>query len=222
MIRTKVMTNFRHSILTLCTALALSVTSSLWADQVEMQNGDRYQGNVLSVSSNIVVLHSDVLDTVNLPRAKIACLTLGSNGPTNRVGLPAAAPSQFRPVRPGSPSPGIPTAKSQVDTNANVLTQVQKQFLDDASPEAKDKFNQMAAGFLSGKISINDIRKEAKSAADQLRALKGNAPDETGMIDGYLAILDSFLKEGGSAVGSATNSSSGALQAKDKVTPGDE
>ena len=36
------------------------------ADPVIMQNGDRYHGKVVSVSTNALVLQSDVLGTVNL------------------------------------------------------------------------------------------------------------------------------------------------------------
>ena len=58
---------------------------------------------------------------------------------------------------------------------------------------------------MSGKLSVNDIRAEAKTAADQLRALKRDGGEEAGFAtDAYLAILDHFLKETAPSA-SATN-----------------
>ena len=90
---------------------------------------------------------------------------------------------------------------------------MQKQFLSGAGPEANNKFNELLGGLMSGKLSLDDIRAEAKTAADQLRALKREGGEETGFAtDAYLAILDHFLKETAPS-GSATNtpaSSSGS------------
>ena len=58
---------------------------------------------------------------------------------------------------------------------------------------------------MSGKLSVEDIRAEAKSAVDQLRALQREGGEESGFAtDAYLAILDHFLKETAPS-GSATN-----------------
>ena len=57
-----------------CLILAMAC---LRADQVEMQNGDRYVGTVLSMSADALVLQNDVLGTVKLPRGKVAHITMG-------------------------------------------------------------------------------------------------------------------------------------------------
>src|ERR1035441_377611 len=49
-----------------------------WADQIEVQNGDRYAGDVLSLDAHAVVLQSDVLGTVRLARTNVAVITLGT------------------------------------------------------------------------------------------------------------------------------------------------
>jgi len=73
---------------------------------------------------------------------------------------------------------------------------VRAQFLSDAGPEANNKFDELAGGLLNGKLSVEDIRAEAKSAADQVRALKREMGDDaTSGLDGYLVILDKFLEE---------------------------
>ena len=48
-------------------------------------------------------------------------------------------------------------------------------------------------------------RAEAKSASDQLRSLKKDTGDGTGILDSYLEILDKFVAETDSYSASATN-----------------
>ena len=101
-----------------------------------------------------------------------------------------------RPLRIRIPSLPWPSANSARDSN--LVQQIQSAYLGDAGPEAKDKFNQLLGGLQSGKLDLNGLRAEAKSAADQVRSVRKDLGDEEGsVIDGYLAILDSFLKETG-------------------------
>ena len=177
----------------------------LRADQVEMQNGDRYVGAVLSLNTNVLVLQNDVLGTVKLPRGKVARITLGPVA-TAEAGLqtPGTNSSAGVPVVAGT---NLSTASlPQFKTNASSIQQVREQFLSDATPEAKAKFNELAGGLLTGKLSVADIRAEAKSAAEQLRALKADLGDDAGLaVDGYLAILDKFLGESKPPAGATTN-----------------
>lgn len=48
----------------------------LRADEVDMQNGDRYFGTVLSVSADTVVVKSDMLGVINVPRKQVANLII--------------------------------------------------------------------------------------------------------------------------------------------------
>jgi uncharacterized protein len=199
-----------------CAALFLFLTPGwLRADQVEMQNGDRFAGHVLSLNTNTVVLQSDVLGTLRLPRAKVAVITLGA-GPPNSPALPAPtnAPWLAASTTPVKPPPKLSPALPQLGASTNLIQQVQKQFLSGAGPEANNKFNELLGGLMSGKLSVDDIRTEAKTAADQLRALKREGGEETGFAtDAYLAILDHFLKETAPS-GSATNAPASSPKAK--------
>ena len=95
----------------------------------------------------------------------------------------------------------------QLGANTNLIRQIQKQFLGDAGPEANQKFEELLGGFLSGKLTMDDIRGQAQSAADQLRALKRDGGESPGFAaDAYLSILDHFLKET-MAAGPTTNAS---------------
>ena len=189
-------------------ALAFLVAASpVRADQVELRNGDRYVGHVLSLNSNSIVLESDMLGTVRLPRTRVAIITLGPVPATNSPALPLGT-NAFVPAASATSASGVSNrapALSGLSLNTNLMQQVQKQFLSGAGPEANAKFNDLLSGLLSGKLGIEDIRAEAKSAADQLRALQRESGEDTGFASSaYLKILDHFLKET-EPPGSATN-----------------
>ena len=186
-----------------------------------MQNGDRFAGQVLSLNSNTVVLHSEVLGTLRLPRNTVKVITLG---PSPATATAALSSSTNVPARPLNPMPlraatNRPTPLAGLGTSTNLIWQVQKQFLSGAGPEANDKFNELLGGLMSGKLGVEDIRAQAQSAADQLRALQKESGEETGLAtSAYLAILDHFLKE--TAPGStATNASGEVPQPKPDADP---
>ena len=63
-------------------------------------------------------------------------------------------------------------------------------------PEANGKFDELMGGLLTGKIDISGLRAQAKSAADQLRAMKKDmGGDGSAMLDAYLSVLEKFLAE---------------------------
>jgi hypothetical protein len=202
------------AVLALC-----AVAVSARADQVVMQNGDRYNGKVLSVTTNSLVLQSDVLGTVTLSRGKVTLITLGSGTATNvsRPSPPAAISSRAPSVTPTNLNSELSAAFRQLGTQSNLIQQVQSQFLGTASPEANDKFNQMMSGLISGQMTVGDLRAEAKSTADQLRSLKKDLGADAGSeVDGYLAILDSFLGETGPSGDAMTNATTALPKPKSK------
>ncbi|HZM04079.1 MAG TPA: hypothetical protein VFC44_13795 [Candidatus Saccharimonadales bacterium] len=155
----------------------------LRADQIEMQNGDHYSGKVISMTADTVVLESDVLGKINVPRAKVGTLHLSPSAPV------------IAPKTPATATPDIAAALRQLGANTNFIEQIRRQFLQGAGPEANAKYDEMIGGLMSGKLDMNTLRKEAKSAADQLRSLKSQGDNMGGLLDTYLSILDSFLKE---------------------------
>src|SRR5436305_11540664 len=92
--------------ITVCVACLFVSASFLHADQLQMQNGDRYEGKVLSVTAESVILQSDVLGKVTLPRNKVSQLSFGSGATTNRTTTAAT---------PITPAPG-----TQAATNADI------------------------------------------------------------------------------------------------------
>ena len=197
----------------------LAVFSFLWlisltlrADQIEMQNGDRYVGRLLAYTNDTLVIQSDVLGTVRLPRAKVASVTIGTAATTNVARAVDQTNHQYLASQPpNNTSPGISAALG-TSANSNIAKQVQQQFLSSAGPEANQKFTEMAEGLLSGKLNVDDIRAQAAAAADQLRKLKHDSGDDVGALDGYLTILDNFLRETAPANRTATNVPAQKLQ----------
>jgi hypothetical protein len=179
------------------------------ADQVQMRNGDQYFGSVLSLNKDTLVIQSDVLGTVRLPRNKVAFIEFGANP---SVHAPVAAPptnniARLPALTVTNRANDFSATLQQLGGSSNVLQQIEAQYLGDAGPEAKAKFNDLLGGYLTGKLSVNDIRAQAQATADQVRSLRKDlGEDAGGMIDGYLAILDSFLKETAPPPTSVTNS----------------
>jgi hypothetical protein len=176
------------------------------ADQVEMQNGDRYAGTVLSLNATSLSLKSDVLGTITLPRNKIALVALGDRtlAKTEAVKSKAEADPGVAAVASTNTSPELSSSLRQIGANTNLVSQVQSQFLKDAGPEATKKFNEMLGGLMTGRLTVSDIRAQARSAADQLRAAKKELGEDAGSeLDGYLAILDNFLGQSSAAAEAA-------------------
>jgi len=129
-----------------------------------MQNGDRYRGKVLSVTSSNLVLRSDVLGVVTLSRAKVANVAFG----TNTVATASTATSSPRSNGVADVSPSL----RQLAAHTNLIQKVQSQFLAAAGPEANEEFSRMLNDLATGEMTIADLRAQARDAVDQLRSLQ--------------------------------------------------
>jgi hypothetical protein len=156
-----------------------------------MQNGDRFIGRVVSLNDDKLVLESDTLGTLRLMRAKVASITFGTGTRSEAAKTPPRHPAPLS--IPAASTNGI--AAPKVSTS-HTIQQIQAQFLAGAGPEANNKFNELLTGLLSGRLSVGDIRVQAKSAVDQIRVMKRDLGSDAGeALDSYLTILDNFLKE---------------------------
>ena len=182
----------------------------LYADEVDMQNGDRYSGKVLSVSADTVVVQSEVLGKISVPRKQVASLTLGTTAAPNTAtniapvsvstNLPAAAPAAAL----ANTNLDLSTAFRHLGANTNFIGQIRQQFLA-GNPEAASNYDELVGGLMSGKLNLDDLRRQAKSSADQLRQLQHDlGPDAGDSLDAYLSVLENFLKETADTPASAT------------------
>src|ERR1051326_5703761 len=189
-------------------ALGFVVLLCARADQVNMQNGECYIGKVVTLSNETVVVQSDVLGVLKVPRGKIASITFGTNAVTRAVQTPVATNSNS----------DLTTAINQLRANPNAMQQVQQQMLAGADPKATEMFNQTMSGLLNGSLNLDDIRAQAKSAADQLRAAKKELGDDSGFaVDGYLAVLDGFLRETAITAGTTNGPANAVKQKKSQL-----
>lgn len=183
------------------TVTALGVAPSLKADVIELTNGDRYQGKVVSMSATTVELQSEIQGKVILPREKVARITLReiAGQPTAKAATNAAAISKNSlGTNSAGHTAGAEAVISQLrkqGADPKTITQVREQVLSSGSPEAAQKFDELYGGLLSGKISLQDLRSQAQTVLSQAKAAKADLGDDGDMLDGYLAILEKFLAE---------------------------
>ena len=170
------------------------ITPMLRADQVVMQNGDRYSGKVLSVSPDTIELESEVFGKIKVPRDKVASVTFGTNAVASSAAtnLPTAGALAALLTNTNA---DFAVALHNPGSNTDVVQQVREQMLA-GNPEATGKYDEMVNGLLGGSLNIDDLRRKAKSSEDQILELKRDlGPDAGSLLDGYLDVLDQFLKE---------------------------
>ena len=178
----------RTKLLLVSSGFVFIFAAAVWlrADQLQMQNGELFSGKVLSVSADAVVLESETLGKITVPRKKVASLAFGTN---------PIAPVTASNVSHVSAPTNLSAALRRPGMDTNFIQQIREQMLG-SSPAAASKYDEMVGGLMSGSLSLNDLRREAKTAADQIRELKHELGPEAGdALDGYLAQLNSFLKE---------------------------
>ena len=174
---------------------------ALRADVLEMQNGDRYSGKVVSVSPDTVILNSEVLGKITVPRKLVVSLSFSTNAVAPKAvetltqPVSTNLPTLTAPSTPGNPNTDLSAALRQLGANTNFVGQIRRQMLA-GSPEAASKYDEMVNGLLSGQLNVGDVRRQAQAAAAQLRELKQQlGPEADDSLDGYLQVLDSFIKE---------------------------
>jgi len=175
---------------------ALLITFSLHADQLQMNNGDHYAGKILSLNSNSVVFESDVLGKVTLPREKVASMSFGTSvTPSASTNRSAASRTVTTTNRLAHASTDIATALRN-GTNSATIEQIRQQMLTGTTPEANQKYDELLGGLMSGKLSVDDIKGQAKTGIDQIKKLKQEAgPQADPMLDAYLEILQNFVND---------------------------
>jgi hypothetical protein len=164
-------------------------------DTVQLTNGDFVSGKVVSLDEKNLKLHSEILGTMTIPRDKVASISLGDRAPATAKQTPAVTP------RPGQ-APAVDDVLKQLQQagagglGGKDTAELQKLVPLLATPQASAMFNEKVQGLMSGKLSIQDIRKDAIKARDQVKDLtKGLGPDADAALAPYLGILDQFIRE---------------------------
>jgi hypothetical protein len=171
-----------------------STTMTLLSDQIEMTNGDRYTGKLVSVSETEVRFQSEVQGLINLRREKVSLISFGDKATVSRTSSPALP--ETAAVQSGSLTNIVDQLKVH-GIDPSLIEKVRKDYLGDSGPEASDLFNRMLSGLMSNKISVTDIQSQAKSVLSELDDLKKDFddPDISGLLNQYGSILETFLRQ---------------------------
>lgn len=203
-------THLQNGLAVLLSSALLISAASLRADQLQMQNGDRYAGRILSVTSDTIVFQSDALGKLTLARDKVSMLEFTGAAPAASNSIPRI-PAKVAAV-PASPSPNgavtnsdISAALRNLGANTNFIQQVRQQMLSGGTPAVNQKYDEIVAGLMSGQMNLNDLRNQAKAAISQIQQIKRETgPEADASLDTYLAILQNFVNETESSPATAT------------------
>lgn len=197
--------------------VVLTLPCMLRADAIRLENGDTLHGKVLSVTDKQVTFQSEVHGKMVLKRKQVVAIVLGDANPTAKKPaqgyqkgesvkdlLDRLVPKNFgvqqlRDLEKGKqPAPNPEDAVDQLRTEGvdpALVNELKARLPGFSSPPVQQYFNDRVQGLMSGKITLGDIRKDAVNARDQLNDLKKDLGPDGAVLDGYLSILDGFLKE---------------------------
>jgi hypothetical protein len=201
--------------------LVTSAALPLWADTVELANGERLQGKVLSLDAQKLEIESESLGKLTVPREKVAAIALGDRklpaaaapAPIG-AGTAPAAPSltgELERLLGGAKGGGTPAPQSLEEIlkqlqgegttpeqlgNLKDMKDLQKAMPLLANPDVQAYFNKTVGGLMTGKLSVEDVRQEAIRVRQELKeAVKDLGPETEQAVGMYLRILDHFIQD---------------------------
>jgi hypothetical protein len=173
------------------------------ADTIELTNGDVLNGQVVSLDGQQLVLKSETLGELKLAREKVSAIHLGDKPVLTRNAavqqVPAAKPAldpEVQNVLNAVPSTDEVLKQLQGGgVNPQMIGELQTKFPLLNTPEAGQYFNDTLGGLMTGKLSIQDVRKDAIIARDGLVDLQKDLGPDGAALNGYLSILNKFIRE---------------------------
>ncbi|MEO8426517.1 MAG: hypothetical protein ABI651_05315 [Verrucomicrobiota bacterium] len=183
----------------------------LKADVIELINGDRYYGSLIAVTQTNVELKSEIQGKMNIPRDKVATIIFRET---------AAQKADFAKSGSGQKKAKITAMTDELRAQGidpKDTSKLPEEILSGANPEATEQFKEMVAGLMTGQISVDSIRAQAQKSVEEIQAMKEDLGAEAGeLLDGYLLVLENFLKESGKP---DTSKPKGKLPAPQKAPP---
>ncbi len=173
------------SIVLSAVTLALCV-STIRAETVELVNGDTLHGKVMLLDQQHLTLRSELLGELKLPRDRVASITL--------VARKKPTATQVTPNAGATPGDVLKQLRTKgVDRDA--LSTLKKQFPLLGTPEVSQYVYDKLSGLMTGRLNLQDIRKDAVRARDQIDSLKKDLGPQADALNGYLSILERFIQE---------------------------
>jgi hypothetical protein len=192
----------RHHLLPVACLFAFVVfsTHSLRGDTVELDNGDVLNGKVLSLDAKQLKLQSDALGEITVRREKVASIHLGDQPRQRRKQPGTPRPAAAPPASAAPKLPAVPTVEdvlkelqtSGIDTRT--MGAIQDKFPLLATPEVKEYFSDKVGGLMTGRLGVQDIRKDAIKVRDEIVDLKKDLGPQADALNGYLSILETFIR----------------------------
>jgi len=183
-------------------ALGGIAAAAACADTVQLVNGDRINGEVIALDKDKLTLESDIHGELVIERGKVVAIALGDHP------LPSASPSDARKDASRNGKTARDKDAALAETPDDVLErlradgipveqvdQLTKKFPLLGTPQVKQQFDHYLGGLMSGKLDIQDIRKDAIKARDELNDLKKDLGPYGDALNGYLGILEGFIEE---------------------------
>jgi len=162
----------------------------LRADVIELVNGDRYYGSLIAVTQTNVELKSEIQGKVNIPRDKVATIMF------RETAAQRADVAKSITGKKNAKTSALADELRAQGINQKDISKVPDEILSGANPEATAQFKDMVAGLMTGQLSVDSIRAQAQKSVEEIHAMKEDLGEEGGeLLDGYLLILENFLKE---------------------------
>jgi hypothetical protein len=162
----------------------------LRADVIELVNGDRYYGSLIGVTQTNVELKSEIQGKVNIPRDKVATIMF------RETAAQRADVAKSITGKKNAKTSALADELRAQGINPKDIGKVPEEILSGANPEATAQFKDMVAGLMTGQLSVDSIRAQAQKSVEEIHAMKEDLGEEGGeLLDGYLLILENFLKE---------------------------
>lgn len=172
--------------------ILLLVVVVCFAAWIEMVNGDRYSGNVVSMNRTNVTLRSEAQGPITLPRSQVARNTFGN---AEVVGQPLAATNRSSGSVPQTlPALDLALKQQAQTTLSNRVAPIPEDLLAQAGPEANRQYTELLRGLMTGSLSVSDLRTRALQTLQEAEEVKQDlGPEADKMLDGYLQILRAFV-----------------------------
>ena len=150
--------------------------AGLNGETLELRNGDRFQGKLLSVQDENLEWQHVVLGKLTIPRDQVAAVYF------------------IPPREEKNTETGGDVTKLKIDPET--VDKVRLEVLGAAPQGAHDMFNEMISGLSSGEIQMADVRRMAMDTVAQVESLQEDLGEDVGFaLDGYLGILKNFIQK---------------------------
>jgi len=162
----------------------------LRADVIELVNGDRYYGSLIAVTQTNVELKSEIQGKMNIARDKVATIMF------RETAAQRADVAKSITGKKNAKASALADELRAQGIDPKDISKVPEEILSGANPDATAQFKDMVAGLMTGQLSVDSIRVQAQKSVEEIHAMKEDLGEEGGeLLDGYLLILENFLKE---------------------------